>query len=218
MTKIVILLLLIINVSHAQTADSTSVTNNSTIDSTTVDSTSTDSISNSSSDEQVDLSMEDLDAKMRNLGTETSYQAYTPPTFKVTDKIVAVVENDIILLSDINSVVQYYLMQNRQDINSLTESQFKDMQAKILEQMITSKVITFQAERESLTVNSTRISSEVDRQIDAIVDQVGSKAQLIDELKKQGLDIIEFRKKKFKQMKDQMLQELGQLFFLHQHQ
>jgi len=152
-----------------------------------------------------DLSLDDLDAKMKTLESD-GYQMYTPPKFRLTDKIVAVVENDIILMSDVNSVIQYYLMQNKTDINSLSKEQFKGMQSKVLNQMITTKIITFQAKKESLTVNSSRISKEVDKQIDQIIDQLGSKSALIDELNKQGLDIIEFRKKKFKQMKDQMLQ------------
>lgn len=177
----------------------------SSIDSSFVSDSQSSVNDSTSSSQRPDLSLDDLAAKMKTLET-SGYQEYTPPTYKLTDKIVAVVENEIILMSDINSVIQYYLMQQKTNINSLTEQDFKDMQDKILDQMITAKIITFQAERESLTVNSTRISKEVDRQIDAIVDQLGSKTALIEELEKQGLDIIEFRKKKFKQMKDEMHQ------------
>ncbi len=223
MNKILVLILLMFSITSAQ-ADSSATESlvdttttdtvlKSTVDTTKTDTVQTDTTSNGSSvtaidtttNKRPDLSLDDLDAKIRALETN-GYQAYTPPTFKITDKIVAVVENEIILMSDINSVIQYYLLQNRTDINSLTENDFKDMQDKILEQMITSKIITFQAERESLTVNTARISEEVDRQIDGIIDQLGSKTALVDELEKQGLDIIEFRKKKFKQLKDEMNQ------------
>ncbi len=126
--------------------------------------------------------------------------------WEVAEQIVAIVDNEPILLSDVNSYLQYYFMYNKIDIRMLTEEDFKQYQKKALENLINSKVLVKEAERESLNVNSDKISQEVDKQIDQLINQFGSKDKFVEALKSQGMDIVDFRTMKFNQIKEQMLE------------
>lgn len=134
----------------------------------------------------------------------TSMHASNFEGYLRTDGILAVVENDIILHSDVNTILQHHFIQNRIDINRVPEQELRAMQKQILDQLIISRLISFEAKRDSIPINQDRISQEVDRQIDEIVSRVGSTELLSRELVNQGMDIVEFRRRKFDQIKNEM--------------
>ena len=74
------------------------------------------------------------------------------------DKTVAVVGNEVILISDIESEVQQERAQGR--------SSDRDMRCTILENMMENKIFLMQARIDSLTVNNDMVEGELTNRID----------------------------------------------------
>ena len=86
------------------------------------------------------------------------------------DKTVAVVGNEVILISDIESEVQQMRMQGR--------SSDRDMRCTILENMMESKIFLMQARIDSLTVNSDMVEGELTNRIDNARTMLGGDEEL----------------------------------------
>jgi len=83
----------------------------------------------------------------------------------LVDKTVAVVGNEVILVSDIESEVQQMQAQGR--------SSDRDMRCTILENMMESKIFLMQARIDSLTVNNEMVESELNNRIDQFRTYLG---------------------------------------------
>ena len=83
----------------------------------------------------------------------------------LVDKTVAVVGNEVIMISDIESEVQQMQAQGR--------SSDRDMRCTILENMMESKIFLMQARIDSLTVNNEMVESELNNRIDQFRTYLG---------------------------------------------
>ncbi len=109
---------------------------------------------------------------------------------KVIDEVVAVVGNEIVLLSDIEN----QKLQAKQQgivVNKATECM-------IVEQLLLEKLLLYQAKVDSVEVNEQQIQSELDRRVRYFVNQIGSEEKLeefyqksIVEIKEEFHDLIE---------------------------
>ena len=83
----------------------------------------------------------------------------------LVDKTVAVVGNEVILVSDIESAVQQEQAQGR--------SSDRDMRCTILERMMENKIFLMQARIDSLTVNYDMVDGELNNRIDTYRTYLG---------------------------------------------
>ena len=83
----------------------------------------------------------------------------------LVDKTVAVVGNEVIMISDIESEVQQMQAQGR--------SSDRDMRCTILENMMESKIFLMQARIDSLSVNNEMVESELNNRIDQFRTYLG---------------------------------------------
>jgi peptidyl-prolyl cis-trans isomerase SurA len=88
----------------------------------------------------------------------------------LVDKTVAVVGNEVILVSDIESEVQQMQAQGR--------SSDRDMRCSILENMMESKIFLMQARIDSLTVNNDMVDGELSNRIDQFRTYLGGDEEL----------------------------------------
>ena len=88
----------------------------------------------------------------------------------LVDKTVAVVGNEVILVSDIESEVQQMQAQGR--------SSDRDMRCTLLENMMESKIFLMQARIDSLTVNYDMVDSELSNRIDTYRTYLGGDEEL----------------------------------------
>ncbi len=86
------------------------------------------------------------------------------------DKSIAVVGNELIMISDIENEVQ---MMRAQGMAS-----DKNMRCEILENMLTSKLFLMQARLDSLTVNADMVDGDLNNRIDQIRTQLGGDENL----------------------------------------
>lgn len=94
------------------------------------------------------------------------------PAQTTLDKVVAVVDREIITLSDLNFTVQQLALQNRMDPNS------KELQERVLDGMINDKLILAQAIEDSIVVSEEEVSERLDQQIQRIMQQVGGQEEI----------------------------------------
>ncbi|MFA6541469.1 MAG: peptidylprolyl isomerase [Bacteroidota bacterium] len=88
------------------------------------------------------------------------------------DKIVAIVDKEIITMSDLNFNVQQMAIQNKLDPNS------RELQDRVLDGMINEKLVLAQAIEDSIEVTEDEVTERLDQQIQRLVYQLGSEAKL----------------------------------------
>ncbi len=91
---------------------------------------------------------------------------------QVGDKIVAVVDNEIILKSDLDFRVYYETSQRK------LNPQDPQIVKAILNQLIEEKLLYAQAELDSVTVTDEQVNQRLDYQINMLMQQFGSKERL----------------------------------------
>lgn len=111
---------------------------------------------------------------------------------QLVDRVVAVVNGQLITLFDLNTRVNA-LTQNSQGITiSPNDPQYPELQHQVLESMITDILIEKEAERLKVTVSETELDSQIEelKKKNSLTQQ-----QLKNELAKEGLTLKQFRKK-----------------------
>ncbi len=91
---------------------------------------------------------------------------------QVLDKIVAVVDNEIILQSELDFQTQTYAAQKKIDPNT------PGLKEQILNTMIEDKLVYAQATLDSIDVTDDEVSQRVDYQVNYFIQQYGSKERL----------------------------------------
>ncbi|MBQ2076293.1 MAG: peptidylprolyl isomerase, partial [Bacteroidales bacterium] len=89
---------------------------------------------------------------------------------RIIDKIVGIVGNEIIMMSDIeNQYIQMASQQMKVDGNTRCE---------ILEDMMFQKLLYVQAQKDSLSVTPKEVETELDRRLSVFINQIGSEQKL----------------------------------------
>lgn len=104
--------------------------------------------------------------------------AVTPPV----DKVVAVIDNEIILQSDIENQINYMIQQGAREDRSLLRCQ-------VFEQLLTERLLLVKAKLDSLEVSDEQVDREVDRRIQYYTAQAGSVQELEKIYKKSVIEI-----------------------------
>jgi peptidyl-prolyl cis-trans isomerase SurA len=99
---------------------------------------------------------------------------YLTPAFSQTtlDRIVAIVDKEMITESDLGYAVQLVAMQNRVDPKT------PGLRDRVLDGLISEKLILAQALEDSIVVSDEEVADRLDRQIKMLVQQYGSEQRL----------------------------------------
>lgn len=121
---------------------------------------------------------------------------------QVLDRIVAVVENEPILESELAAQIQFFVMNNRLDARA------PGIRTQVLQQMINEKLIVAKAVLDSVTVSDDEVQQQLDAAIQQRIQQVGSESRL-EELYGMPLSRIkrEYREEMRKNLLAQKLQQ-----------
>lgn len=115
-------------------------------------------------------------------------QAQVKNNQKTLDQIVAVVNDHIILKSEVDQQVQQYMMQMQQQQNRQIPFG-KDIWYTVLQNMIDRDVMLDKAKLDSITVSDDMVDQQIDQRISSYVQQVGSEKALEDRLGKSIIQI-----------------------------
>ena len=122
------------------------------------------------------------------------------------DRIVAVVDDEIVLRSDVEKKLQLELMGRGVNIRSVPAGQLEDMFNKVLENEIQRKLLLAKAREDSIEADDELIEERVRAQIRQFKDQYGNEA-FAAELEKQGLTERQVREEFRQQFRDQYLEQ-----------
>jgi len=95
-----------------------------------------------------------------------------PAYGQVLDRIVAVIDNEIILDSELNAQVQFYVFNNKLDPNT------PGLKEQVLQSMVNEKLILAKAIEDSVNVTDDEVQQQLDQVIQQRVQQFGSEAKL----------------------------------------
>ena len=93
------------------------------------------------------------------------------PQGTLLDKIIANIDNQIILQSELEAVCQQYLLQSDQEV--------PDLKCEMLEQLIINKVLLSKARQEGVVVEKEVIAQALSDRMQHLLAQVGSEAGLV---------------------------------------
>ncbi len=124
------------------------------------------------------------------------------------DRIIAVVNNEIILQSELNLQVAYVAAQRNLDPGN------PDLKKTILEKMVEEKLLYAQAELDSIVVSNEDVNAQLENQLNFFISQYGSQERM-EQAYGMGIDKIrrELRDEVRKSMMSNMVQQkhFGQL-------
>ncbi len=104
------------------------------------------------------------------------------PGEEVVDSVCAVVDDQIILGSDVAEGVSILLLENK--IRYPTAEQIDELRRRVLSSLIDQKVLLAQAVEESLEVEDRVVHRELERKLRDLTSQVGGEQALVDYFKK----------------------------------
>lgn len=121
---------------------------------------------------------------------------------QVVDRVVAVVDNEIILQSELDAQTQFYVSSNKLDPNT------PGIKEQVLQSMINEKLILAKAIEDSVNVSDEEVQQQLDAVIQQRVQQFGSEAKL-EEVYAMPISRIkrEFREEMRKNLLTQRLQQ-----------
>ena len=121
------------------------------------------------------------------------------------DKIVAVVDDEIVLQSDVENKLRMALIGQGIDVRTMPQAELEDMFNKVLENEIQRKLLLAKAREDSIEVDEDRVEEMVRAQIRQFKEEFGATA-FAEELKKQGLTERQVRDEFREQFRDQYLE------------
>ena len=125
---------------------------------------------------------------------------------QVTDKIVAVVNERIILKSDVDDEVRNYI--NQMQMNNQSVQFSEDLWYDALQSMVDNYVMLEKAELDSVVVSDDMVNRQMDQRLNQMIRQAGGESQLEQVF---GKSIIQIRADFREQFREQMIvQQLQQ--------
>lgn len=122
--------------------------------------------------------------------------AFTLPSY-AEDKIVAVVNNDIITQKDLNDFILFMKMQlSREYSGRELEEKIQGMKLDLLDKLIDDRLILQEANKENIKIDENRVRGRVDE----VKKQYGSEAEFQQDLAKQGITQADIEKRIREQM------------------
>jgi len=118
------------------------------------------------------------------------------------DRIAAVVNDDVVLESDVDEQVFLFLQRSNTRPDSATVD---TLRRQVLDQMINEKLIVAEARRQGMTASSTEISRQVDQAIADAKQRIGGEAAFREQMTKENLTEPKLREKYRTEVERQIL-------------
>lgn len=118
---------------------------------------------------------------------------------QLVDYVVAVVDNEIILYSDVLEAVKMYRMQE-------TEQEPEDLPNQLLKDMIDTRVVLAYARRDSVRVPVEQVNGAVRQIIDQYTERLGSEEALEQLVANSGMTMRDWNRLLRRQKEDELLQ------------
>lgn len=122
------------------------------------------------------------------------------------DGVVAVVDKEIVLLSELNEITRLTMAQEKQA--TADSATFNEMRRKILGRIIDDRILLAKANSETLQVSEPEINQLVEEQVSALAKRYGTPDSLDKALKSEyGLSLSKLRRKYRKDIRDNLIKQ-----------
>ncbi len=121
------------------------------------------------------------------------------------DKIIAVVDDKIVLRSDVENKLRMELIGRGIDVRTVPQAELENMFNKVLENEIQRNLLLVRAREDSIEIDDERVEEMVRAQVRQFKEQFGT-AAFAEELKKAGLTERQMRDKFREQFRNQYLE------------
>jgi peptidyl-prolyl cis-trans isomerase SurA len=138
-------------------------------------------------------------ASLMLLGAGAAH-AQTKPKSEMLDGIAAVVNDEVVLRSDVEEQLYLFLLRNQMPTDSAVVDTLRDQ---ILEQMIEEKLIVAEAKRQGVTVSDADVNKEVDEALRSAKERLG--ADYAEQLRRENMTEEKLRDKYRSEVRRQLL-------------
>jgi peptidyl-prolyl cis-trans isomerase SurA len=121
---------------------------------------------------------------------------------ELVDRIVAIVDEEAILQSDLDREVELFRMEKEYSGEAVTADS-ETVRREMLERLVESKLIIAAARQADMQVDDEAIEQSVDQKIQQFVEHFGSLDNLERELKNSGMTLPDYRNRMGSQLRDQ---------------
>jgi peptidyl-prolyl cis-trans isomerase SurA len=118
------------------------------------------------------------------------------------DGIAAVVNDEVVLQSDVEEQLYLFLMRSQSQPDSAA---IDTLRREILDQLIDEKLIVSEAERQGLTVSQQEVDAQVDKALSDAKQRLGSEAAFKEQLQRENLSEAQLRTKYEREVRRQMM-------------
>jgi len=118
------------------------------------------------------------------------------------DGIAAVVNDEVVLQSDVEEQLYLFLMRSQSQPDSAT---LDTLRHEILDQLIDEKLIVSEAERQGLKVEQQEVDAQVDKAISDAKQRLGTDAAFQEQLQRENLTEAQLRQKYEREVKRQIM-------------
>ncbi len=131
------------------------------------------------------------------------YLAFSQVFPNEIDGVAAIIENHIVLKSDLAQMVNMAVVQNRIDPTKDEEGYIK-IQNSVLQSMIDQKIMLEMAEKDSIVVGEKEVNQALDQQIQMFISQTGGEKKAEKAL---GQSLKDFRREFWYDMQERLISE-----------
>ena len=139
---------------------------------------------------------------MLAMSSLTPAMAQTAGETQLVDRIVAIVDEEAILMSDLEREMELYRME-REYAGQPIDQKPEEIRSEMLNRLVESKLIIAAAKQADMTVDAEAIKASVEQKIDQFVEHFGSLENLQSELARSGMTLGDYRARMTSQLMDQ---------------
>jgi len=123
------------------------------------------------------------------------------------DGIAAVVNDDVVLQSELEEQVQIYFQNMPKDAPPPDDATVDTVRHQILEQLVNEKLIVAEAKRQGVTVSDAEVGKEVERALDDIKSRLGGEEAFQQQLRAENMTEARLKEKYRQELSRSMLAE-----------
>ncbi|MCP4574503.1 MAG: hypothetical protein GY838_19300 [bacterium] len=119
----------------------------------------------------------------------------------LVDRVLAIVDEEVILQSDLDREVDLYRM-NQEYQGETPDEDTPELRRELLDRLVESKLIIAAAKAADMSVDEEAIQRSVDQRIEQFIERFGSREVFERELRRSGTNEADFRERMTSQLRD----------------
>ncbi|MCH7548261.1 MAG: peptidylprolyl isomerase [Candidatus Krumholzibacteriota bacterium] len=124
---------------------------------------------------------------------------------QIVDRVIAIVDDEVIFMSDVEEVVRQYMF--AQQKTQMTEADRRELEEKVLKDLINDKLVVAQAARLDIDIPFSEVEEKVNQSVEENMNYLGGKEAFERQLAREGFTVESLKSLYRKQVKNRLLVE-----------